>query len=169
MRAIVVAHGQMDEDRARAPDGAVLGARRRHLVCTTIIESGLDVPNANTLIVDRADLLGLAQLYQLRGRVGRSAERAFAYFFFPEHREMTEEAHLRLATISKHQALGSGFKIALRDLEIRGAGNMLGAEQSGHIASVGFDAYARILAGVGERASAASPSSRRRSCGSTCP
>jgi transcription-repair coupling factor (superfamily II helicase) len=116
------------------------------LLCTTIIESGLDVPNANTLIVDRADMLGLAQLYQLRGRVGRSAERAFAYFFFPEHREMTEEAHLRLATIAKHQALGSGFKIALRDLEIRGAGNMLGAEQSGHIASVGFDAYARILA-----------------------
>ena len=115
-------------------------------MCTTIIESGLDVPNANTLIVDRADMLGLAQLYQLRGRVGRSAERAFAYFFFPEHREMTEEAHLRLATIAKHQALGSGFKIALRDLEIRGAGNMLGAEQSGHIASVGFDAYARILA-----------------------
>jgi transcription-repair coupling factor (superfamily II helicase) len=115
------------------------------LVCTTIIESGLDVPNANTLVVDRSDLLGLAQLYQLRGRVGRSPERAFAYFFFPEHREMTEEAHERLATISKHQALGSGLKIALRDLEIRGAGNMLGAEQSGHIASVGFDAYARIL------------------------
>jgi transcription-repair coupling factor (superfamily II helicase) len=115
------------------------------LVCTTIIESGLDVPNANTLVVDRADLLGLAQLYQLRGRVGRSSERAFTYFFFPEQREMTEEAHLRLATIAQHQALGSGFKIALRDLEIRGAGNLLGAEQSGHIAAVGFDAYARIL------------------------
>jgi transcription-repair coupling factor (superfamily II helicase) len=142
---IVVAHGQMDED---ALERQMLRFWERDadvLVCTTIIESGLDVPNANTLVVDRADLLGLAQLYQLRGRVGRAAERAFAYFFFPEHREMTEEAHLRLATISRHQALGSGFKIALRDLEIRGAGNLLGAEQSGHIASVGFDAYARIL------------------------
>jgi transcription-repair coupling factor (superfamily II helicase) len=115
------------------------------LVCSTIIESGLDVPNANTLVVDRADKLGLAQLYQLRGRVGRATERAFAYLFFPAQREMTEEAHDRLATIAKHQALGSGFRIALRDLEIRGAGNLLGAEQSGHIAAVGFDAYARIL------------------------
>ena len=106
---------------------------------------GLDVPNANTLIVDRADMLGLAQLYQLRGRVGRAAERAFAYLFFPAQREMTEEAHARLTTIAKHQALGSGFQIAMRDLEIRGAGNLLGAEQSGHIAAVGFDAYARIL------------------------
>ena len=142
---IVIAHGQMDED---ALERQMLRFWERDadvLVCTTIIESGLDVPNANTLVVDRADLLGLAQLYQLRGRVGRAAERAFAYFFFPEHREMTEEAHLRLATISRHQALGSGFKIALRDLEIRGAGNLLGAEQSGHIAAVGFDAYARIL------------------------
>jgi transcription-repair coupling factor (superfamily II helicase) len=110
-----------------------------------IIESGLDVPNANTLVVDRADLLGLAQMYQLRGRVGRSSDRAFAYFLFPPQREMTDEARERLATISANQALGSGFRIALRDLEIRGAGNLLGAEQSGHIAAVGFDAYARIL------------------------
>jgi transcription-repair coupling factor (superfamily II helicase) len=116
------------------------------LVCTVIIESGLDVPNANTLIVDSAHLLGLAQMYQLRGRVGRSTERAFAYFFFPPQREMTEEAHGRLATIAKHQALGSGFQIALRDLEIRGAGNLLGAEQHGHIAAVGFDTYCRLLA-----------------------
>ena len=142
---IVVAHGQMDEDALERQMIRFWERDADVLVCTTIIESGLDVPNANTLVVDRADLLGLAQLYQLRGRVGRSPERAFAYFFFPEHREMTEEAHLRLATISKHQALGSGFKIALRDLEIRGAGNLLGAEQSGHIAAVGFDAYARIL------------------------
>jgi transcription-repair coupling factor (superfamily II helicase) len=142
---IVVAHGQMDEDLLERRMLRFWERDADVLVCTTIIESGLDVPNANTLVVDRADMLGLAQLYQLRGRVGRAAERAFAYFFFPEHREMTEEAHLRLATISKHQALGSGFKIALRDLEIRGAGNLLGAEQSGHIASVGFDAYARIL------------------------
>jgi transcription-repair coupling factor (superfamily II helicase) len=110
-----------------------------------IIESGLDVPNANTLVIDAAHLLGLAQMYQLRGRVGRSAERAFAYFFFPPTRELTEEAHERLATISKHQSLGSGFQIALRDLEIRGAGNLLGAEQHGHIAAVGFDTYCRIL------------------------
>jgi len=142
---IVVAHGQMDEEILERQMLRFWEREADVLVCTTIIESGLDVPNANTLVVDRADLLGLAQLYQLRGRVGRSSERAFAYFFFPEHREMTEEAHLRLATISKHQALGSGFKIALRDLEIRGAGNLLGAEQSGHIAAVGFDAYARIL------------------------
>jgi transcription-repair coupling factor (superfamily II helicase) len=142
---IVVAHGQMDEDTLERRMLRFWERDADILVCTTIIESGLDVPNANTLVVDRADLLGLAQLYQLRGRVGRSPERAFAYFFFPEHREMTEEAHERLATISKHQALGSGFKIALRDLEIRGAGNLLGAEQSGHIAAVGFDAYARIL------------------------
>jgi transcription-repair coupling factor (superfamily II helicase) len=142
---IVVAHGQMDEEVLERQMVRFWERDADVLVCTTIIESGLDVPNANTLIVDRADMLGLAQLYQLRGRVGRAAERAFAYFFFPEHREMTEEAHLRLATISRHQALGSGFKIALRDLEIRGAGNLLGAEQSGHIASVGFDAYARIL------------------------
>jgi len=142
---VVVAHGQMDEDLLERQMVRFWERDADVLVCTTIIESGLDVPNANTLVVDRADMLGLAQLYQLRGRVGRAAERAFAYFFFPEHREMTEEAHLRLATISRHQALGSGFKIALRDLEIRGAGNLLGAEQSGHIAAVGFDAYARIL------------------------
>jgi transcription-repair coupling factor (superfamily II helicase) len=115
------------------------------LVCTTIIESGLDVPSANTLVVERADRLGLAQMYQLRGRVGRSAERAFAYFFFPPSQSLTEEAHERLATISRHTALGSGFQIALRDLEIRGAGNLLGAEQHGHIAAVGFDTYCRLL------------------------
>jgi len=142
---IVVAHGQMDEDQLEQQMVRFWDREADVLVCTTIIESGLDVPNANTLIVDRADMLGLAQLYQLRGRVGRSSERAFAYFFFPAQREMTEEAHERLATIARHQALGSGFQIAMRDLEIRGAGNLLGAEQSGHIAAVGFDAYARIL------------------------
>jgi transcription-repair coupling factor (superfamily II helicase) len=142
---IVVAHGQMDEAELEQQMVRFWEREADVLVCTTIIESGLDVPNANTLIVDRADMLGLAQLYQLRGRVGRSSERAFAYFFFPAQREMTEEAHERLATIARHQALGSGFQIAMRDLEIRGAGNLLGAEQSGHIAAVGFDAYARIL------------------------
>jgi transcription-repair coupling factor (superfamily II helicase) len=142
---IVVAHGQMDE--------AVLERRMMRfwdreadvLVSTVIIESGLDVPNANTLVVDAGNLLGLSQMYQLRGRVGRSHERAFAYFFFPPQRELTEEAHERLTTIARHQALGSGFQIALRDLEIRGAGNVLGAEQHGHIAAVGFDTYARLL------------------------
>jgi len=142
---IVMAHGQMDEDTLERQMVRFWDRDADVLICTTIIESGLDVPNANTLIVDRADKLGLAQLYQLRGRVGRSGERAFAYFFFPPVRELTEEAHERLATISRHQALGSGFRIALRDLEIRGAGNLLGAEQHGHIAAVGFDAYCRIL------------------------
>jgi transcription-repair coupling factor (superfamily II helicase) len=116
------------------------------LVCSTIIESGLDVPSANTLVIERADRMGLSQLYQLRGRVGRSPERAFAYLFFPATRRMTEEAHERLAAISRFTALGSGFHIAMRDLEIRGAGNLLGAEQHGHISSVGFDTYCRILA-----------------------
>jgi transcription-repair coupling factor (superfamily II helicase) len=142
---VVVAHGQMDEAVLERQMVQFWDREADVLVCTTIIESGLDVPNANTLVVDGADTLGLAQLYQLRGRVGRSSDRAFAYLFFPPQREMTEEAHERLATIAKHQALGSGFQVALRDLEIRGAGNMLGAEQSGHIAAVGFDAYARIL------------------------
>jgi transcription-repair coupling factor (superfamily II helicase) len=143
---VVIAHGQMDEADLERQMMRFWERDADILVCSTIIESGLDVPNANTLIVDSAHMLGLAQLYQLRGRVGRSTERAFAYFFFPAQREMTEEAHERLATIAKHQALGSGFQIALRDLEIRGAGNILGAEQHGHIAAVGFDAYARILA-----------------------
>jgi transcription-repair coupling factor (superfamily II helicase) len=115
------------------------------LVCTTIIESGLDVPNANTLIIERADLLGLAQLYQLRGRVGRSSERGYAYLFFPEHQRVTEDAYKRLETVATHTGLGSGLSIALRDLEIRGAGNILSGDQSGHVAAVGFDAYARLM------------------------
>ncbi|HEX6332541.1 MAG TPA: transcription-repair coupling factor, partial [Actinomycetota bacterium] len=142
---VVVAHGQMDEDLLEQRMLRFWDREADVLVCTVIIESGLDVPNANTLVVDSAHALGLAQMYQLRGRVGRSTERAFAYFFFPPTRELTEEAHERLTTISRHQALGSGFQIALRDLEIRGAGNVLGAEQHGHIAAVGFDAYARLL------------------------
>jgi transcription-repair coupling factor (superfamily II helicase) len=116
------------------------------LVTTTIIESGLDIPTVNTLIVDRADKLGLAQLYQLRGRVGRARERAYAYFFFPPERTLTEQSHARLAAISQFTDLGSGMQIALRDLEIRGAGNLLGAEQHGHIATVGFDLYVKLLA-----------------------
>jgi transcription-repair coupling factor (superfamily II helicase) len=116
------------------------------LVCTTIIESGLDIPTVNTMIVERADLLGLSQMYQLRGRVGRAHERAYAYLFWPPERSITEEAHERLKTISEHTGLGSGWRIAMRDLEIRGAGNLLGAEQSGHIAEVGFDLYVKLMA-----------------------
>jgi transcription-repair coupling factor (superfamily II helicase) len=142
---IAVAHGQMDEALLEQQMIRFWNRDADVLVSTVIIESGLDVPDANTLIVDRADMLGLAQMYQLRGRVGRSSERAFAYLFFPPQREMTEEAHQRLSTIAANQALGSGSRIALRDLEIRGAGNLLGAEQHGHIAAIGFDAYARIL------------------------
>jgi len=142
---VAIAHGQMDEADLEQTMIRFWEHEADVLVCTTIIESGLDVPAANTLVVDRADKLGLSQLYQLRGRVGRAGERAFAYLFFPPEREMTPESHERLAAISKHQALGSGFQIAMRDLEIRGAGNLLGAEQSGHIAAVGFDTYARIL------------------------
>ncbi|MBI2237780.1 MAG: transcription-repair coupling factor, partial [Actinobacteria bacterium] len=142
---IVVAHGQMDENVLEKQMLRFWDRDADVLVSTTIIESGLDVPSANTLVVDRADRLGLSQMYQLRGRVGRSSERAFAYLFFPPASQLTEEAHERLATISRHTALGSGFQIALRDLEIRGAGNLLGAEQHGHIAAVGFDTYCRLL------------------------
>ncbi|MGH2710582.1 MAG: transcription-repair coupling factor, partial [Actinomycetota bacterium] len=141
-----VAHGQMDEARLEKSMMAFWNAEVDVLVSTTIIEAGLDVPTANTLVIDRADRMGLSQLYQLRGRVGRSAERAFAYLFFPREAGLSEEAHERLAAISRLTELGSGFKVAMRDLEIRGAGNLLGAEQSGHIAAVGFDTYARLLA-----------------------
>jgi transcription-repair coupling factor (superfamily II helicase) len=143
---VVVAHGQMDEELLENVMLEFWDRSADVLVCTTIIESGLDVPSANTLVVERADRLGLAQLYQLRGRVGRSADRAFAYLFFPPQAQLTEEAHERLAAISRFTALGSGFSIAMRDLEIRGAGNLLGAEQHGHIAAVGFDTYLRLLA-----------------------
>ena len=143
---IVVAHGQMDEECLEKMMIEFWDRSADVLVCTTIIESGLDVPSANTLVVERADRMGLAQLYQLRGRVGRSAERAFGYLFFPVQAQLTDEAHERLGAISRFTALGSGFHIAMRDLEIRGAGNLLGAEQHGHIAAVGFDTYLRLLA-----------------------
>jgi hypothetical protein len=115
------------------------------LVCTTIVENGLDISNANTLIVERSDTLGLSQLHQLRGRVGRGRERGYAYFLFPPEHPLTETAHDRLATIAQHSELGSGAAVAMKDLEIRGAGNILGAEQSGHIAGVGFDLYIRLV------------------------
>jgi transcription-repair coupling factor (superfamily II helicase) len=148
---IGVAHGQMDEGRL---ERVVLDFWEREydvLVCTTIVESGLDIPTVNTLVVDRSDLLGLAQLYQLRGRVGRRGQRAYAYLFHPRDRSLTEEAYERLKTIGEFTDLGSGFKIAMRDLEIRGAGNLLGAVQSGHIAAVGFDMYTELVTeAVGE-------------------
>jgi transcription-repair coupling factor (superfamily II helicase) len=115
------------------------------LVCTTLVESGLDVSNANTMIIERADTLGLSQLHQLRGRVGRSRERAYAYFLYPPDKPLTETAHERLATLAQHSDLGGGMAIAMKDLEIRGAGNLLGGEQSGHIADVGFDLYVRLV------------------------
>jgi transcription-repair coupling factor (superfamily II helicase) len=116
------------------------------LVCTSIIESGLDIPNANTLIVNRADHFGLAQLYQLRGRVGRGARRAYAYLLHPRFTSLSEAARQRLETIGEATELGAGFRIAMRDLEIRGAGELLGARQHGQIAAVGFDLYTRLLA-----------------------
>ena len=115
------------------------------LVCTTIVETGLDISNANTLVVERADMLGLSQLHQLRGRVGRGRERAYAYFLYPRDKPMTETAHERLATIAQHSDLGAGMHVAMKDLEIRGAGNLLGGEQSGHIAEIGFDLYVRLV------------------------
>jgi transcription-repair coupling factor (superfamily II helicase) len=128
------------------------------LVCTTIVESGLDMPTVNTLVVDRADLLGLAQMYQLRGRVGRRGQRAYAYLLHPTDRVLSEEAYERLKTIGEFTDLGSGFKIAMRDLEIRGAGNLLGGEQSGHIAAVGFDLYCQMVTeAVGELTGTAPP------------
>ncbi len=142
---VEIAHGRMPEDWQERVMVRFWQREFDVLVCTTIIESGLDVPNANTLLVERSDMLGLAQLYQLRGRVGRSSERGYAYMFFPETRAMTEEAYKRLETIATHTGLASGMSIALADLQIRGAGSVLSAEQSGHVASVGFDTYAQLM------------------------
>jgi transcription-repair coupling factor (superfamily II helicase) len=142
---IAVGHGQMNEHVLESVMSGFLDRKFDVLVSTTIIESGLDIPNANTLIVDRADTYGLPQLHQLRGRVGRSSERGYAYFLFPPETPLTETAHERLATIAQHTEAGAGMYVALKDLEIRGAGNLLGGEQSGHIAGVGFDLYVRMI------------------------
>ncbi len=148
---VAVAHGQMDEGRLEQVVQAFWEREFDVLVCTTIVESGLDMPMVNTLVVDRSDLLGLAQLYQLRGRVGRRGQRAYAYLLHPSDQVLSEEAYERLKTIGEFTDLGSGFKIAMRDLEIRGAGNLLGASQSGHIAAVGFDLYCQMVTeAVGE-------------------
>ncbi|MEY2475336.1 MAG: hypothetical protein QOG87_651 [Actinomycetota bacterium] len=142
---VAVAHGQMDEGTLEKVVIDFWQGEYDVLVCTTIIESGIDMPTVNTLVVDRADLLGLGQLHQLRGRVGRAGQRAYAYLFFPPDRALSEESYERLRTIGEHTELGSGFKIAMRDLEIRGAGNLLGATQSGHIAAVGYDLYVQMV------------------------
>jgi transcription-repair coupling factor (superfamily II helicase) len=142
---VLVAHGQMRERGLEERMMSFLSGDADVLVSTTIIESGLDIPQANTLIVERADLLGLAQLYQIRGRVGRSDVPAHAYLFYPDARELPPEARARLATLADHTELGSGFSIAMRDLEIRGAGELLGAEQSGHVAALGFELYVELL------------------------
>ena len=142
---IAVAHGQMDETELEQVVVDFWERRFDVLVCTTIIESGIDMPAVNTLVVERADLLGLGQMHQLRGRVGRGGQRAYAYLFHPPDTRLSEEAHERLRTIGEATELGSGFKIAMRDLEIRGAGNLLGEAQSGHIAAVGYDLYCQMV------------------------
>jgi transcription-repair coupling factor (superfamily II helicase) len=142
---VLVAHGQMRERELEERMMRFLRGDADVLVSTTIIESGLDIPQANTLIVERADKLGLAQLYQIRGRVGRSDVPAHAYLLYPEASELSVEARARLSTLADHTELGAGFAIAMRDLEIRGAGELLGAEQSGHVAAVGFELYVELL------------------------
>jgi transcription-repair coupling factor (superfamily II helicase) len=148
---VAVAHGQMPErDLAETMDRFLEG-EVDVLISTTIVENGLDIPNANTIILDRSELLGLAEMHQLRGRVGRYIHKAYAYFFTPNNRPVTPEARARLDTIRRYSQLGAGFDIALRDLEIRGAGNILGPDQSGHIAAVGYSLYCRLLAQAARR------------------
>jgi transcription-repair coupling factor (superfamily II helicase) len=143
--SVVTAHGQMSEQRLEQVMIDFWERRADVLVCTTIVEAGLDISTANTLLIERSDLLGLSQLHQLRGRVGRGRERGYAYFLYPPDRPLTETAYDRISTIAAHSDLGSGMAIAMKDLEIRGAGNMLGGEQSGHIADVGFDLYIQLV------------------------
>ncbi|MGV0811966.1 transcription-repair coupling factor [Mycolicibacterium boenickei] len=142
---VVVAHGQMNEETLEKTVEGFWNREYDILVCTTIVETGLDISNANTLIVERADTFGLSQLHQLRGRVGRSRERGYAYFLYPPNAPLTETAYDRLATIAQNNELGAGMAVAMKDLEIRGAGNVLGVEQSGHVAGVGFDLYVRLV------------------------
>ncbi|GAB3428833.1 transcription-repair coupling factor [Flindersiella endophytica] len=142
---VIVGHGQMNEHQLEQVMVDFWEKRADVLVCTTIVEAGLDISNANTLIVERADNFGLSQLHQLRGRVGRGRERAYSYFLYPAERPLTETAHDRLATLAQNTEIGAGMAVAMKDLEIRGAGNLLGGEQSGHIADVGFDLYIRLV------------------------
>ena len=142
---IVVGHGQMHSDELEEVMTRFVNGEADVLLSTTIIESGLDIPNANTIIIDRADRFGLSDLYQLRGRVGRYKHQAYAYLLLPRHAGLLADARKRIGAIKQYSTLGSGFKIAMRDLEIRGAGNLLGAEQSGHITAVGFELYCQVL------------------------
>jgi transcription-repair coupling factor (superfamily II helicase) len=142
---VTIGHGQMEEKELEAVMKSFTEGQSDVLVSTTIIESGLDIPNANTIIIDRADRFGLADLYQLRGRVGRSGNKAYAYLLLPRELMSVGAARKRVSAIKQYSELGSGFKIAMRDLEIRGAGNLLGTEQSGHIIAVGFDLYCKML------------------------
>jgi len=142
---IGIGHGQMNEHTLEKVMSGFIERDFDVLVSTTIVESGLDIPNANTLIVDRADAYGLPDLHQLRGRVGRGRERGYAYFLYPPEKPLTETAHERLATLQQHTGIGAGLHIAMKDLEIRGAGNLLGGEQSGHVAAVGFDLYVKMI------------------------
>jgi transcription-repair coupling factor (superfamily II helicase) len=142
---IVVGHGQMESDELEDVMAKFINGEADVLVSTTIIESGIDIPNANTIIIDRADRFGLSDLYQLRGRVGRYKHQAYAYLLIPRHARLLSDVRKRISAIKQYSSLGSGFKIAMRDLEIRGAGNLLGAQQSGHITAVGFDLYCQLL------------------------
>jgi transcription-repair coupling factor (superfamily II helicase) len=142
---VEIGHGQMDADELEAVMGRFVAGKIDVLVCTTIIESGLDIPNANTIIIDRADRFGLADLYQLRGRVGRAEHKAYAYLLLPREMMSVGAARKRINAIKQYSSLGAGFRIAMRDLEIRGAGSILGTAQSGHIMAVGFDLYCQLL------------------------
>ncbi|MBT4884825.1 MAG: transcription-repair coupling factor, partial [Legionellales bacterium] len=142
---IVVAHGQMPKSRLAQAMTRFYQKRAELCLCSTIVESGIDIPNANTIIIDRADKLGLAQLHQIRGRVGRSSHQAYAYLFTLDKKLLNADAKQRLAAISKHNSLGSGFQLAILDMEIRGAGELLGKEQSGHIKELGFDYYISLI------------------------
>ena len=163
-----VAHGQMGEGELEAVMMDYLRGGADVLVCTSIIESGIDIPQANTLIVEHADTFGLAQLYQIRGRVGRSRERAYAYLLYDSAAALTPEAAQRLSALSDYTELGAGFKIAMRDLEIRGAGNLLGDEQSGHVAALGFELYMQMLDEAVAAAGRVGMETRARRCPSRC-
>jgi transcription-repair coupling factor (superfamily II helicase) len=142
---LVVGHGQMPSDDLEEVMTRFVNGQADVLLSTTIIESGLDIPNANTIIIDRSDRFGLSDLYQLRGRVGRYKHQAYAYLLLPRHARLLSDVRQRLSALRQYATLGSGFKIAMRDLELRGAGNLLGAEQSGHITAVGFELYCQLL------------------------
>jgi len=160
---IAIAHGRMPEEQLEKVMTDFIAGKYDILVTTTIIQLGLDMPNVNTLVIDQADRFGLAQLYQLRGRVGRGINQAYAYFFFEKGKQLTPQAYKRLRTIFEATELGSGFGIAMKDLEIRGAGNLLGVRQSGHIAALGFDLYCQLLAEAVEELKAKQAGEARKS------